>query len=46
METEAKIRMHNTIKVMDMEEDNKTLEVGGDMEIRIQVTGSKIQVLM
>ena len=43
---EAKIRMHNIIRVMDMEEDNKTLEAGGDMEIRIQETGSKIQILI
>ena len=46
MEAEAKIRMHNITRVMDMEEDNKTLEEGGDMEIRIQETGSRIQVLM
>ena len=44
---EAKIRMHNSITwVMDVEEDNKTLEAGGDMEIRVLETGSRIQILM
>ena len=46
VEAEAKIRMCNTIRVMDVEEDNKTLKAGGDMEIRILETGSRIQVLM
>ena len=46
MEAEAKIKMHSITRVMDVEEDNKTLEVGGDMEIRIPEIGSRIQVLM
>ena len=44
---EAKIRMRSTTRVMDVEEDNKTLEVGGgDMEITVLETGSRIQILM
>ena len=43
---EAKIRMHSITRVMDMEEDNKILEAGGDMEIRVLETGSRIQILM
>ena len=46
MVAEAKIRMRSITRVMDMEEDNKILEAEGDMEIRIQETGSRIQVLM
>ena len=43
---EAKIRMRNITRVMDVEEDNKTLEARGDMEIRVLETGSRIQILM
>ena len=43
---EAKIKMRSITRVMDVEEDNKTLEAGGDMEIRIQEIGSRMQVLM
>ena len=46
MEAEAKIRMCNLTRPMDAEDNNKTLEVGGDMEIIIQETGSRIQVRM
>ena len=47
VEAEAKIRICSTTRVMDVEEDNRILKVGGDMEIKIQVlTGNKIQVLM
>ena len=43
---EAKIRIRSITRVMDVEEDNKTLEAGGDMEIRVLETGSRIQILM
>ena len=46
MVAEAKIRMRSITWVMDVEEDNKTLEAGGDMEIRVLETGSRIQILM
>ena len=43
---EAKIRIRSITRVMDVEEDNKTLEAGGDMEIRVLEIGSRIQILM
>ena len=43
---EAKIMMRSITRVMDVEEDNKTLKAGGDMEIRVLETGSRIQILI